>query len=100
VAHGIRTVVDLRNDEEIASMPDVEPRPRDLAYVHVPFDDVADEEFWRFVRGNDLDDSPLYYRTFLDRKPERCAAAYGRSLAPSRVGSPFTASPVATARGL
>ena len=43
VAHGMRTVVDLRNDEEIASMPDVEPRPRDLAYVHVPFDDVADE---------------------------------------------------------
>jgi protein-tyrosine phosphatase len=75
-AHGIRTIVDLRNDDEIRAMQDVEPRPAELlTTVHVPLDDVADTEFWDYCWANDLDGSPLYYGPFLDRKPERCAAA-------------------------
>jgi hypothetical protein len=74
-AHGIRTIVDLRNDHEVAAVPDVEPRPAGLTSVHVPLDDLADTEFWDHCWSNDLDGSPLYYQPFLDRKAERCAAA-------------------------
>lgn len=75
LAHGIRTVVDLRNEDEIASMPDMTPRPVNLTTVHVPLDDSADTEFWQYCWSNELDGTPLYYPIFLDRKPERCAAA-------------------------
>ncbi|MGE0543517.1 MAG: tyrosine-protein phosphatase [Dehalococcoidia bacterium] len=74
-AHGIRTVIDLRNDDEIVSMPDTAPRPTDLTTIHVPLDDSADTEFWQYCWSNALDGTPLYYQLFLDRKPERCAAA-------------------------
>ncbi|HMC06242.1 MAG TPA: tyrosine-protein phosphatase, partial [Solirubrobacterales bacterium] len=72
-AHGVRTIVDLRNDEELGS--EAAPRPAWLTTVRVPLDDVEDEEFWERCWANDLDGSPLYYGPFLDRKPERCAAA-------------------------
>jgi len=71
--YGIRTIIDLRNDAEIPS--DQAPRPVGITTVHVPLDDVADTAFWDYCHANDLDGSPLYYRSFLDRKPERCAAA-------------------------
>jgi protein-tyrosine phosphatase len=74
-AHGIRTIVDLRNDHEVASMPDIEPSQAGLTSVHVPLDDLADTEFWDHCWSNDLDGSPLYYQPFLDRKADRCAAA-------------------------
>jgi protein tyrosine/serine phosphatase len=74
-AHGVRTVIDLRNDDEIESMPDVAPRPAGLTTVQVPLDDIADTEFWQDCWNNELDGTPLYYQLFLDRKPERCAAA-------------------------
>ena len=69
-AYGIRTIVDLRNDHEL-----VGETPVGLTRVHVPLDDLADTEFWTEAWGNDLDGTPLYYRPFLERKPERCAAA-------------------------
>jgi protein tyrosine/serine phosphatase len=73
-AHGIRTIVDLRNDDEVGS--DIAPRPAELlTTVLVALDDVADTDFWEYCWANELDGSPLYYRPFLDRKPERCAAA-------------------------
>jgi protein-tyrosine phosphatase len=72
-AYGVRTVVDLRNEEEREDP--VESPPQELTTVHVPLDDIADTEFWDHCWGNDLDGTPLYYRPFLDRKPERCAAA-------------------------
>jgi protein-tyrosine phosphatase len=73
VAYGIRTIVDLRNDHEIGA--DLARRPAELSTVHVPLDDAADTEFWQHCWDNGLDGSPLYYQFFLDRKPERCAAA-------------------------
>ena len=72
-AHGVRTIVDLRNDGELGL--DAAPRPARLTTVRVPLDDVDDQEFWERCWANDLDGSPLYYGPFLDRKPERCAAA-------------------------
>ncbi|HEU0023191.1 MAG TPA: tyrosine-protein phosphatase [Thermoleophilaceae bacterium] len=72
-AHGIRTVLDLRNEDE--REPDLHARPAGLATVHLPLDDLDDIEFWEHSRRGDLDGTPLYYRPFLERKPERCAAA-------------------------
>ncbi len=72
-AHGIRTIVDLRNDEERRA--ESGPRAAGLTTVHVPLDDIADTELWEYIWGNGLDGSPLYYRLFLERKPDRCAAA-------------------------
>jgi len=72
LAHGVRTVVDLRNAD---ALTDLRPRPPELSTVRVALGDVADTEFWELCRANDLDGTPLYYRPFLDRKPERCAAA-------------------------
>ncbi len=72
-AHGVRTVVDLRNEDE--REPDLTPRPARLTTVHVPLDDVADKEFWDRCHAEELDGTPLYYRPFAERKPERCAAA-------------------------
>jgi protein-tyrosine phosphatase len=72
-SYGIRTVVDLRNDEERQDA--AVTRAAELATVPVPLDDVADTEFWQHCWDNGLDASPLYYLPFLQRKPERCAAA-------------------------
>jgi protein-tyrosine phosphatase len=46
-AHGIRTIVDLRNDEELAS--DAQALPDRPTTVHVPLDDIADTEFWKYI---------------------------------------------------
>jgi hypothetical protein len=69
--YGVRTVVDLREEGE--RCPDDAPRPAGLRTVHVPLDDKDDVELWAQI--GPLDGSPLYYRPFLDRKADRCAAA-------------------------
>lgn len=72
VAHGVRTVIDLRNDQE--RQDDLWARPTELTTVHVPLDDPADTEFWTYLWDNELDGSPLYYRLFLERKAQQCVA--------------------------
>jgi protein-tyrosine phosphatase len=37
-------------------------------------DDVEDLDLWRSLNGEGLNGTPLYYRPFLDAKPERIAA--------------------------
>lgn len=71
--HGIRTVIDLRNDDEVDL--DVAPRPERLHTVRIPLDDIGDREFWEHIWTNELDGSPLYFRLFLKRKPQQCVAA-------------------------
>ena len=72
-AHGVRTIVDLRNDDELGA--DAAPRPTALATVHVPLDGVEDTEFWDEWGSGPQFGTPLYYRPFLDRLPERVAGA-------------------------
>jgi len=72
-AHGIRTVVDLRDDHEVRA--DRAPRPDGITTVRVPIDDSTDIAMWQHFRDTGLDVSPLYYRPFLERKSELCAAA-------------------------
>jgi protein-tyrosine phosphatase len=89
---GIRTIVDLRNDDEIRPgaepgltalggsavltgfRPLVDP-PSGIERVEVPLDDVEDVEFWRHLNDAGLNGTPLYYEPFLRNKPDRCAAA-------------------------
>jgi protein-tyrosine phosphatase len=53
-SHGVRTIVDLRNDEERG------PWPRAVATVHVPLDDTADKKFWRACWADELDGTHIY----------------------------------------
>jgi protein-tyrosine phosphatase len=82
-AHGVGTVVDLRNDDERPA--GAVPRAAGLAAVRLPLDDAADTEFWARCRDDGLDGSPLYYLPFMERKPDRCAAAVA-AVADSRPG--------------
>ncbi|WP_285583742.1 tyrosine-protein phosphatase [Herbidospora sp. NBRC 101105] len=68
VAHGVRTVVDLR---EVSRL---DLRPADVTTVRIDLDDMADEVIWNHIRDNELDGTPLYYRYFLEAKPAQCVA--------------------------
>jgi protein-tyrosine phosphatase len=73
-AHGVRTVIDLRNDDELA--PDLAPRPAAVTTLHLALDGVEDTEFWRQWHGRPEFGTPIYYRPFLDHFPERTAAVF------------------------
>ncbi|MGH3777435.1 MAG: tyrosine-protein phosphatase [Pseudonocardiaceae bacterium] len=73
-AHGIRTIIDLRNDDELTR--DVQ-RPAGLDIVRRPLDAAEDAEFWdRWATGGQYG-TPLYYRPFLDSFPYRIADVLG-----------------------
>jgi hypothetical protein len=71
--HGVRTIVHLRDDDEIG--PDAAPRPAELTTVQVPLDGAEDREFWAEWRSGPQFGTPLYYGPHLERMPERSAAA-------------------------
>jgi len=88
---GVRTIIDLRNDDEIRpgssqqltalagsaqfAGPAAAQPASWITRVEVALDDIADTGFWQFLNRERLNGTPLYFRPFLDRKPERCAAA-------------------------
>lgn len=72
-AYGVRTVIDLRNDDERDT--DAAPRPASVTTVHIPLDVSEDREFWTVWENGPQFGTPLYYRPHLDRFPERSAAA-------------------------
>jgi protein-tyrosine phosphatase len=71
VAHGIRTVIDLRNEGEIGA--DAAPRPGSITTVNIPLDVTEDREFWDVWENGPQFATPLYYRPHLERFPERSA---------------------------
>jgi protein tyrosine/serine phosphatase len=71
-AHGVRTVIDLRNDDELAT--DLAPRPAAITTLHLPLDGVEDTEFWKRWHERPEFGTPIYYRPFLDHFPDRTAA--------------------------
>ncbi len=92
-AAGMRTVLDLRNNDEVAPSDDGarltqrvpgssqfpaptagSGAPPGMDRLHVPLDDVADTEFWAEIARKRIDGTPLYMRPFLERKADRCAA--------------------------
>lgn len=80
---GIRTVIDMRNDDELD--PDLAARPETVETLHAALDDIEDREFWDHVWANELDGSPLYFRLFLERKPHQCAEVL-KAIAHARSG--------------
>jgi protein-tyrosine phosphatase len=70
-AYGIRTVVDLRNSEERPAGP---PHPPGIEVRHVPVDGSEDREFWDVWSTGPQFGTPLYYRPWLERFPQRAAA--------------------------
>lgn len=66
--HGIRTIVDLRNEDERGPAA----APPGIDVVWLPLDGMEeDPEFWeRWGSGPEFG-TPLYYRPHLDRFPER-----------------------------
>lgn len=87
---GVRSVLDLRNADEIrptgtsptaqagsarfAATPEGPTTPAGITRLEVPLDDIDDLEFWQHVNRERLNGTPLYYPGFLRRKAERCAA--------------------------
>ena len=69
--HDVRTVIDLRNDDELGA--DVAPRPASVTTVHLPLDGSEDREFWDVWDSGPQFGTPLYYRPHLERLPERSA---------------------------
>ena len=74
---GVRTVVDLRRDGEVAG----DPVPTadaagaaGLAVVRADLDGPKDHPVWDLVEGGGLDGTPLYLRPFIDAQPDRVAA--------------------------
>jgi hypothetical protein len=70
-AHGVRTVVDLRNDDERG--PDAAPRPAGVETIHLPHDGVEEREFWDVWSAGPQFGTPLYYGPHLERFPQRSA---------------------------
>jgi hypothetical protein len=90
---GLRTVVDLRNPDEI--YPDTGGRATALAgsgqfapaaggpgglvaaagidRIEVALDDIEDTSLWRQINADGLNGTPLYYPPFLEHKAARCA---------------------------
>jgi hypothetical protein len=71
VEYGVRTVIDLRNEDERGS--DAAPRPVDLWTLHLPLDGVEDREFWDVWERGPQYGTPLYYAPHLARFPHLSA---------------------------
>lgn len=82
-AHGIRTVIDLRNESEIGT--DVAARPESIETVKIPLDVTEDREFWDAWESGPQFATPLYYRPHLERFPERSAEVV-RAIAQAQPG--------------
>lgn len=72
VEHGVRTVVDLRDDDELAD--DAVPRPRGVTTIHVALDGNEDRDFWDAWDCGPQFGTPLYYLPHLTRMPDRSVA--------------------------
>jgi hypothetical protein len=70
-AHGVRTVIDLRDDDERGV--DAAPRPASVTTVHLPLDGSEDREFWDAWDSGPPFATPLYYGPHLQRFPQRSA---------------------------
>jgi protein-tyrosine phosphatase len=74
VRHGVRTVIDLRNDFEREAEPDLAPRPSAVTTLRLPLDGFEDREFWDAVARGPHFGTPIYYGAHLRRMPQRSAA--------------------------
>lgn len=73
-AYGVRTVVDLRGDEEREADPDRVQRPEGITTVHV-WQDPVGTPFYEYWSKFDGLASPLYFPAMLAEYPQRVVAA-------------------------
>jgi protein-tyrosine phosphatase len=71
-AHGVRTILDLRDADE--REPDCAPRPAGITTVQVPLDPVGTPFYEHWKKIDNLA-SPLYFPAMLAEHPERVIAA-------------------------
>jgi protein-tyrosine phosphatase len=65
-AHGVRTIIDLRNDDELVE------NVGGVETVHIPLDRLGeDPDFWVDWMNGPQFATPLYYRPFMERFPDR-----------------------------
>jgi hypothetical protein len=83
VDYGVRTVVDMRNDDE--RFVDIAPRPSELTTIHQPLDGIENRDFWGQGKHGRQFGTPLYYASHLRRLPDRSAAVL-RAIAGAREG--------------
>jgi protein-tyrosine phosphatase len=70
--YGIRTVIDLRNDDERQIELQKFNQYGDLTVLHLPHDGLDNIEFWNaFEAGPQYGGTPLYYQAHLEKMPER-----------------------------
>jgi protein-tyrosine phosphatase len=69
--HGVRTVIDLRNDDERELHSS--DRPAGIQTLHLPLDGIDDSAFWHDWMHGPQFATPLYYPAHLERFPERSA---------------------------
>ena len=72
--HGVRTVIDLRNDFERAAEPDLATRPDAVTTLQLPLDGFEDREFWDAVARGPQFGTTIYYAAHLRSMPQRSAA--------------------------
>jgi hypothetical protein len=70
-AHGVRTVIDLRNPAEIGE--DDAPRPAGVTTVRFSLDGMDDTEFWDAWVHRPEFGTPHYYGPWLERFPDRAS---------------------------
>jgi hypothetical protein len=70
--HGVRTIIDLREDDE-RTVPCDGAGPREgVETIHIPLDRIADDpDFWDDWMHGPQFGTPLYYAPFVERFPER-----------------------------
>jgi protein-tyrosine phosphatase len=65
-ADGVRTIIDLRNDDELIQ------NPGGVETIHIALDRLEeDPEFWADWMNGPQFATPLYYRPFMERFPDR-----------------------------
>lgn len=74
-AAGCRTVIDLRNDDEVHGERLAAAKPAGIVTKRIRLDDVEDTELWDYLNREGLNGSPLYFAEFLAHKPARVAEA-------------------------
>ena len=93
--HGIRTVIDLRNDDEI--QPDVAPRPGGLSTLRLPLDGIEDRRLWdQWMTGPQFG-TPCYQRRCSIASRRVRPLSSQRSPAFGRAACSCTVPPAATA---
>jgi len=71
LAHGVRTIIDLRNADE--RKPNAVPRPEAITTLHLTLDNLDDKAFWEpWINGPQFG-TPLYYPAHLRTYPTRSA---------------------------